>query len=101
MKQVTFSSSDEMHKEFTATLKKNVNDYFKQNQISNKCNFAMVAKSIIILSLYIIPFIILLVFKTDILVALELTVVIGIAKAGIGMSVMHDAVHGSYSSENG
>jgi linoleoyl-CoA desaturase len=59
----------------------------------------MVLKSIVILSLYIFPIAILLTFKVDIWMAMGLTFLIGIAKAGIGMSVMHDAVHGSYSSK--
>lgn len=99
MKQITFSSNDKKHKEFTATLRKNVNDYFKQRQISSKCNVAMVIKSIIILSLYIVPFGILLTFNINLWQALGFTILLGIAKAGLGMSVMHDAVHGSYSSK--
>ena len=94
---VRFDNTNKFHKQFVATLRKNVNDYFKENHISTRANFAMVLKTIAMLCLYIIPFLILLIFPINILLALLLCVVMGIGIAGVGMGVMHDACHGSYS----
>lgn len=59
----------------------------------------MVIKSLAMLSLYIAPFVIMLVLPANIWIAFFLVIIMGIGKAGIGMSVMHDGLHGSYSSK--
>jgi linoleoyl-CoA desaturase len=58
----------------------------------------MVVKTIILLSTYLIPFIIVLFVSMPTSIMLLLFSLMGIALAGIGMSVMHDANHGSYAS---
>ena len=83
--------------EFTATLRKNVNDYFKEKKISTKGNFKMVFKSIVMISVYLIPFILMLTLPLNAWLIFPLSIVMGIGMAGIGMNVMHDAVHGSFS----
>lgn len=85
---------------FYATLKHRVDAYFAENQLSKHANGAMVVKTIILLSSYIIPFILLLVLQPSFGVSLLLWSLMGISLAGIGMSVMHDANHGAYSSSN-
>ncbi|MBA3665677.1 MAG: fatty acid desaturase, partial [Bacteroidetes bacterium] len=82
---------------FTAAVRKNVNDYFKANNISTKGNWKMILKSIVMLGLYIVPFILIMVSSMPAWIILPLSVIMGTGMAGIGMSVMHDAVHGSYS----
>ncbi len=58
----------------------------------------MIVKSIIMLSLFFVPLgIIISGAVTSVWVLLALYVVVGIGTAGIGMGVMHDALHGSYS----
>lgn len=88
-----------LEKEFWKTLRKNVSDYFKVNQLSSKCNSAMVVKTILMLTFYLAPIVILLAFQVNGWIALSLVLLAGIGKAGIGMSVMHDGLHGSYSSK--
>lgn len=97
MNNVKFISNDKLEKEFVVNLRKNVNDYFKLNHISTKANFAMVVKSVILISLYIVPYILILTIPMPALLALGLVVLIGIGVAGVGMGVMHDACHGAYS----
>ncbi len=97
MKTIRFTSKDEQEKLFTAALKKNVNDYFVNNNISTKANSTMVLKTIIMLALYLVPFIILLSIPMSLWLAFLLVVIMGIGIAGVGMGVMHDACHGAYS----
>ena len=58
----------------------------------------MVAKTIFMITLFFMPLVILSSGLVDAPVVLFLLYVIsGLGMAGIGMSVMHDAIHGSYS----
>ncbi len=84
--------------DFFQVLKSRVDDYFIQNNLSKHANFQMVFKTIILLTSYIVPFILLLVEQPPFWMSLIIWFVMGIALAGIGMSVMHDANHGAYSS---
>jgi linoleoyl-CoA desaturase len=80
-----------------SALRKNVNDYFKEKGISTKGNWKMLVKSTVMLSLYLAPFIIMLSLPLNGWMLLPISIVMGIGMAGTGMSVMHDAVHGSFS----
>jgi linoleoyl-CoA desaturase len=99
MKTIRFESQEELKKQFWKILRKNTHHYFTENNISTKGNGAMVIKSILMLGIYIIPFILILILPLTGWIALFLTLLIGLGKAGIGMSVMHDGLHGSYSSK--
>lgn len=84
---------------FSKTLNSRVNAYFKDNGISKFANGRMYSKTVIIVSSYLIPLILMLtgvITSTPVIVASWM--IMGVATAGIGMSVMHDANHGSYSS---
>ncbi|WP_317896951.1 fatty acid desaturase family protein [Aurantibacillus circumpalustris] len=82
---------------FFPTLQKRVSDYFKENNISRNANAAMVIKTIVLLSGFVVPLILMIVLHLKPWAVLTLYTVMGFAKAGIGMSVMHDANHGAYS----
>ncbi|MDI1354497.1 MAG: acyl-CoA desaturase [bacterium] len=97
MNTVKFKGTDIREKNFAMALKKNVNAYFKTNNISTKANAAMVVKTIVLIALYIAPFVLILSIPMSGLLALLCTVVMGIGVAGVGMGVMHDATHGAYS----
>ncbi len=58
----------------------------------------MILKTAILLIAYFTPFVVLLVVPMPFVLQLLVWALIGIALAGIGMSVMHDANHGAYSS---
>ena len=83
--------------EFFATARKRVDLYFSEKKLSKHANGEMILKSVILISLYILPFIFLLVFQPSFPASLLLWFIMGTGIAGIGMSVMHDANHGAYS----
>lgn len=95
MKPIKFVPKDKS--QFTVALRKNVNNYFKENNISSKGNWTMVLKSVVMFSLYLIPFILILTVSMPGIFIIPLSILAGIGMAGIGMSVMHDAAHGSSS----
>lgn len=85
-------------KDFTTTLHKRVSAYFKEKGISRHANANMVFKTIFMFSLYLIPYP--FVYMTgNIWMMLGLYFIMGLGTAGIGLSVMHDANHGAYSSK--
>jgi linoleoyl-CoA desaturase len=85
--------------EFFAVLRQRVDKHFKDKKISQHANATMVVKTVILLSAYLVPFSIFLIFQPAMGISLILWTVMGFALAGIGMSVMHDANHGSYSAK--
>ncbi|MCE3278978.1 MAG: acyl-CoA desaturase [Bacteroidetes bacterium] len=97
MKTIKFVSND--RSQFTTTLRKNVNNYFKENQVSQKGNKGLAVKIFCMLSLYIIPFILIITLPLAGWMIFPLSVIMGIGMAGVGMSVMHDAAHGSSTSK--
>lgn len=84
--------------DFFITMKKRVDQYFEDNKISRNANAAMVIKSIILLTAYIAPFVYMLIAQPGLGVTIGMWTIMGFALAGIGMSIMHDANHGAYSS---
>jgi linoleoyl-CoA desaturase len=77
-----------------------VNDYFKSNQISKHANASMVFKTIFMFSLYFIPYALIISGTvTSMWAIILLVVVMGLGTAGIGLSIMHDANHGAYSTK--
>jgi linoleoyl-CoA desaturase len=84
---------------FWKTLRRNVNYYFEINNISSKANSEMVVKTIVMLLGYFIPLCCVFLLPASIAFGLVLVVILGFAKAGIGMCVMHDALHGAYSTQ--
>ncbi len=83
--------------QFYSTLRKRVDAYFTENNLSKNANATMIVKSVVLLIGYILPFILLLAFLPSFGISLLLWFIMGLCIAGIGMSVMHDANHGSYS----
>ncbi len=86
--------------QFMVALRKNVNDYFKEKNISTKGNWHMVLKSAVMLSIYLVPFILMLTVPMYGWMIFPLAVIMGIGMAGTGMSVIHDAAHGSFSKKS-
>lgn len=84
--------------DFQSTLNKRVRDYFKENKISKYGNYNMVLKTIFMLSVYFIPYILMMtgVIQNFWLIMLCYAIM-GFGVAGIGLSIMHDANHGAYS----
>lgn len=97
MKTIKFVCSDDQQKQFAAAVRKNVNDYFRERGISTKGNLPMAIQTMVMLLVYIVPFVLIFTVPMSAWVAMLLAVLMGVGMAGIGMCVMHDAVHGSYS----
>lgn len=91
--------NNESKKEFQTELRKRVDAYFKTNKISKNGNGKLYLKTIVMFSIYLVPFILLTlgVFDSKIIWIL-IAIMMGLGMAGIGMNIMHDANHGSYSS---
>jgi linoleoyl-CoA desaturase len=84
--------------EFIKELRQNVNDYFQAKGISRYGNWKLTLKTIFMLSLYILPFILMTTgIITSFAGVLACWVLIGFGKAGVGMGIMHDANHHTYS----
>lgn len=94
--KIKFANDREL--EFVNSLRGRVKAYFEDNGISKFGNVNMVVKTIFMFSLYFIPYLLML---TGILVNPWLIIssylLMGFGMAGIGLSVMHDANHRSYS----
>jgi len=98
MKLATPKFNRKDHPEFFKVLNQRVNSYFSDNNLSKKANAPMVLKTIFMVSLYFIPFAILLSgVNISFWFIMSMWALMGLGMAGIGLSVMHDANHGSYS----
>ena len=96
MKTVNFSRIDQA--KFFRTLNKRVNSYFKDNNIKRTGNWKLYTKAAIMLSIFLVPFILILTIDMSQWIKLALTILMGVGMAGVGMNVMHDANHESFSS---
>ncbi|MFP2996305.1 acyl-CoA desaturase [Spongiivirga sp. MCCC 1A20706] len=92
-----FSRADKT--KFFRTLNKRVNDYFKDNNIKRTGNWKLYLKSAIMFSIFLAPYFVLLTINMPNWAQLLLTVVMGVGMAGLGMNVMHDGNHGSFSTK--
>ncbi|MBK9270298.1 MAG: acyl-CoA desaturase [Saprospiraceae bacterium] len=94
---IRFIDSQNDKTNFFSSIRKEVDEYFRSNKLSKNYNSAMVVKTIVLMALYIFPFLAILLLNPGFLISNLLWVLMGIAMAGIGMCVMHDANHGAYS----
>ncbi|MEM6628542.1 MAG: acyl-CoA desaturase [Bacteroidota bacterium] len=95
---VRYKFSKTRNKEFATVLRQRVKTYFQEEELSVKGNSQMVVKSVVVLSIYFLPFLFILFGGiTEIWALCLLWMLMGLGKACIGTSVMHDALHGSYS----
>jgi linoleoyl-CoA desaturase len=97
-KPITFGVTN---RDFTSTLNKRVNEYFRVNNISRHANAEMVIKTICMFAAYFGPYALILggvITSTPAL--LGALAVMSLGLAGIGLGVMHDANHGAYSKIN-
>lgn len=95
MKNISFAKTDQA--EFYKELRKRVNGYFKENNISRYANFNMVFKTIFMISLYFVPYLLMLNYFESTIMLMLMWAIMGFGMAGIGLSIMHDANHGAYS----
>jgi linoleoyl-CoA desaturase len=91
----TFAKQDSL--KFFRTLNSRVNNYFKENNIQKTGNSKLYLKTLIMFAIFLTPYFLILTLNMPFWVYLLMTIVIGIGMAGVGMNVMHDGNHGSYS----
>jgi linoleoyl-CoA desaturase len=94
----TFAKQDNL--KFFRTLNSRVNSYFKENNLPKTGNWKIHLKTVILFTIFLAPYFLILTSPMPFWVHLLLTIVMGIGMAGIGMNVMHDANHGSYSTKS-
>ncbi|WP_339607779.1 acyl-CoA desaturase [uncultured Roseivirga sp.] len=95
---VKFNTQD--RPEFVTELRKNVNGYFKENNISKQANTTMKVKTAFMICLYFIPLAILLSGTVNTFwPMMGIWFLMSMGMSGIGLSVMHDANHGAYSNK--
>ncbi len=96
MHTVRFNRQDQPA--FFRELKKRVNLYFKENDLPRQGDLNMKVKTAFMLCLYFIPLGLLLTgMVSSLWPVLGMFALAGLGMAGIGLSVIHDANHGSYS----
>ena len=83
--------------EFFRTLNSRVNDYFQQNNITKYGNWKLYLKSLVVFAIFLTPYFLIISNLFNEWMMLLLTIVIGAGMSFVGMCVMHDGNHGSYS----
>lgn len=83
--------------EFYSTLRSRVDQYFIDNNITKYANSAMVVKTIVMFAMYVVPYSLIMTNSFNGSQMMGLLFIMALGTAGIGLSVMHDANHGSYS----
>ena len=89
--------ADFSHRDFADELKQRVNEYFVRNGLSRHANAAMIVKTVILVGTYVGTYGLILTGLLPLSGQWLACFVMGVAMAGIGFSVAHDALHGAYS----
>jgi linoleoyl-CoA desaturase len=97
MQTIKFKAKDANQSAFAKELSKRVRQYFKEQNKSTFGGAKILIKALVMIGLYLAPLVLIFTLNLPFWSALLLMVLMGIGKAGIGMGVMHDAAHGSFS----
>lgn len=100
MKKVTLKFSRKDPANFFRTLNSRVNKYFRENNIKRTGNWKVWLKTLIMFSLFLVPYALILTINMSPWLQVILVFVMGIGMAGVGMNVMHDGNHGSFSNKD-
>lgn len=96
--KVKFINRDPDRAEFFYVLRKRVNQYFEDTSRSKYGDVRMVLKSLAMFAMFFVPYAWILTNSLPGWAMLLCAMVMGLGVAGIGLSIMHDANHGAYSS---
>ncbi len=96
IEKVSFNNSKS--REFSKTVKRRVDQYFRDNNLSKHANKQMVIKTILVMSLFYGSYALIISGLFSLGMMWFFTFLMGVGMAGIGFSVSHDALHGAYSS---
>ncbi|MCF8366983.1 MAG: fatty acid desaturase, partial [Bacteroidales bacterium] len=98
MSKTPIKFPNKIRPEFITELRQDVKKYFQDNNLSMYGNTSIKIKSVVLMLVYLGPFILMLSgVVTTLPIILLSWAIMGVGVAGIGMGVMHDANHGSYS----
>ncbi|MDN3670493.1 acyl-CoA desaturase [Echinicola jeungdonensis] len=84
---------------FFATIRKRIDEYFNNQNISKNANSSMVFKTLIYLGLFVGLYFLIVLDIFPLYITLILAIGLGITMACIGFNICHDALHGAYSSK--
>ena len=100
MQGTTVRYNEQDKPEFHKELRKRVNQYFKEKGISKHANANMLLKTLFMITLYTTPLLLMLTgIVTSAWGVIGMWTIMGFGMSGIGLSIMHDANHGAYSSK--
>ena len=85
--------------DFAREVKARVGEYFERNGLSRHANAAMVTKTVVLVGAYLGSYALIVSGALPLPWLWLLCLVMGVAMAGIGFSVTHDALHGAYSAD--
>lgn len=91
---------DHQGSEFFSTVKRRVDDYFKENKLSKHANAQMIFKTVLFVGCLIGFYTLIIINVFPPAVLLVLAILLGMTKAFIGFNICHDAIHGGYSSNS-
>lgn len=91
---------DHQGSEFFSTVKRRVDDYFKENNLSKNANASMIGKTIFFMTSLVLFYGLILSNAFPLYLMLIFAILLGMTKAFIGFNVCHDAIHGAYSSKS-
>lgn len=91
---------DHQGSEFFSTVKRRVDDYFKENKLSKHANAQMIFKTVLFVGCLIGFYTLIIINVFPPAVLLILAILLGMTKAFIGFNICHDAIHGGYSSNS-
>ncbi len=95
---VRYQFSRQINKDFAATLRKRVNAHFKESGKGRNANAQMVTKVIVGMTTYFSLYAVLMLSgSTSLGFLFSLYIGMGFCMAFIGLSIMHDSLHGSFS----
>jgi linoleoyl-CoA desaturase len=97
MQTIRFSTIDKT--KFFRTLNKKVNGYFKENNLKKTGNWKLYLKAFFMFALLITPLVLVLTLTLPVWTQILFMMIVGVGMAGVGMNVMHDANHESFSSK--
>jgi linoleoyl-CoA desaturase len=85
--------------DFAREVKARVGEYFERNGLSRHANAAMVTKTVVLVVAYLGSYGLIVSGALPLPWMWLLCLVMGVAMAGIGFAVTHDALHGAYSAD--
>lgn len=88
---------DPFHENFHHVLKKRVDGYFTDKQVSKKANGFMVLKTVFYLGVFVSAYLLLVLGGFGAGLNMLLFAILGLFTAFIGLNICHDAIHGAYS----